>query len=99
MIVILAVIFRFTLRRSIVEQARKQADRGLLGKMEGHGAMDMSVSGGSFFRRLFSGRAFTSISHYFFMNVYSLWADFAPRIPDCRRSVRGYRIQCGPRSS
>jgi len=55
MIVILAVIFRFTLRRSIVEQARKQTDRGLLGKMEGHGAMDMSVSGGSFFRRLFSG--------------------------------------------
>ena len=75
MIVILAVIFRFTLRRSIVEQARKQADRGLLGKMEGHGAMDMSVSGGSFFRRLFSGRAVTSISHYFFMNVYGLWTD------------------------
>ena len=75
MILILAVIFRFTLRRSIVEQARKQADRGLLGRMEGHGAMDMSVSGGSFMRRLFSARAFTSISHYFFMNVYGLWTD------------------------
>ena len=75
MILILAVIFRFTLRRSIVDQARKQADRGLLGKMEGHGAMDMSVSGGSFLRRLFSARAFTSISHYFVMNVYGLWTD------------------------
>jgi len=75
MIVLLAVIFRFTLRRTMVEQARHQAERGLLGRMEGHGAMDMSVTGGSFLRRLFSLRAFTSISHYFFMNVSSLWTD------------------------
>jgi uncharacterized membrane protein YraQ (UPF0718 family) len=75
MIVLLAVIFRFTLRRTMVEQARRQAERGLLGRMEGHGAMDMSVAGGSFLRRLFSLRAFTSISHYFFMNVSSLWTD------------------------
>jgi uncharacterized protein len=75
MIVLLALILRFTLRRSMVEQARRQADRGLPGRMEGHGAMDMSVSGGSFLRRLFSARAFTSVSHYFFMNVYSLWVD------------------------
>jgi uncharacterized membrane protein YraQ (UPF0718 family) len=75
MIVLLAVIFRFTLRRTMVEQARRQAERGLLGRMEGHGAMDMSVTGDSFLRRLFSPRAFTSISHYFFMNVSSLWTD------------------------
>lgn len=75
MIVLLAVILRFTLRRSLVEQARRQADRGLPGRMEGHGAMDMSVSGGSFLRRLFSARAFTSVSHYFFMSVSSLWLD------------------------
>jgi uncharacterized protein len=75
MIVLLAVIFRFTLRRTMVEQARNQAERGLRGRMEGHGAMDMSVTGGSFLRRLFSPRAFTSISHYFFMNVSSLWTD------------------------
>ncbi|MHB8488523.1 MAG: permease [Candidatus Dormibacteria bacterium] len=77
MIVLLAVIFRLTLRRSLVDQARRQADRGLLGKMEGHGAMDMSVSGGPFVRRLFSARALTSISHYFFMNVFGLWTDLA----------------------
>ncbi len=75
MIVLLAVIFRFTLRRSMAERARRQADRGLPGRMEGHGAMDMSVTGGPLLRRLFSPRAFTSISHYFFMNVYSLWTD------------------------
>jgi uncharacterized membrane protein YraQ (UPF0718 family) len=75
MVVLLAVIFRLTLRRSLVDQARAQAERGLLGKMEGHGAMDMSVTDGPFLRRLFSPRAYTSISHYFFMNIYSLWFD------------------------
>ncbi|HWF57647.1 MAG TPA: permease [Candidatus Dormibacteraeota bacterium] len=75
MIVLLAVAFRFTLRWSLVEQARRQADRGLLGRMEGHGAMDMSVTDGPFLRRLLSPRALTSISHYFFMNIYSLWTD------------------------
>jgi uncharacterized protein len=75
MIVLLAIMFRLTLRRSMVEAARRQADRGLPGRMEGHGAMDMSVTGGPFLRRLFSPRAFTSISHYFFMNIYSLWID------------------------
>src|SRR5438067_6239325 len=54
MIVILAVVFRLTLRRSLVESARRQAERGLVGRMEGHGAMDMSVSDGPFFQRLFS---------------------------------------------
>jgi uncharacterized membrane protein YraQ (UPF0718 family) len=75
MIVLLAIAFRLTLRRRLVDQAHRQADRGLLGRMEGHGSMDMSVTGGPFLQRLFSPRALTSISHYFFMNVYSLWTD------------------------
>jgi len=75
MVVLLAIAFRLTLRRSLVDEARQQAEQGLLGRMEGHGAMDMSVSGGSFLSRLFSGRALTAISHYFFMNIYSLWFD------------------------
>jgi uncharacterized membrane protein YraQ (UPF0718 family) len=77
MVALLAVIFRLTLRRSLVERAQDQAERGLLGRMEGHAAMDMSVSGGPFLRRLLSDRALTSISHYFFMSVYSLWSDLA----------------------
>jgi uncharacterized membrane protein YraQ (UPF0718 family)/YHS domain-containing protein len=75
MIALLAVIFRLTLRPGLVGAARDQAERGLTGRMEGHGAMDMSITDGSFMRRLFSGRAFTAISHYFFMNAYSLWSD------------------------
>jgi uncharacterized membrane protein YraQ (UPF0718 family) len=75
MIVILAVIFHLTLSPRLTDEAREQADRGLLGRMEGHAGMDMSVPDGPFLRRLFSPRAFTSISQYFFTNVYSLWID------------------------
>ncbi|HEY0492657.1 MAG TPA: permease [Candidatus Dormibacteraeota bacterium] len=75
MIVILAFIFRLTLRRQLVEEAKSQADRGLLGKMEGHGGMDMSVSGGSFLTRLLSGPGLTAVSHYFWMDVTALWLD------------------------
>src|SRR6059036_706997 len=72
MIVLLAFAFRLTLRRRLVEGARSQAEKGRVGKMEGHAAMDMSVTEGPFLRRLFSGRAFTAISHYFVMDIYSI---------------------------
>ena len=75
MIILLAFAFRLTLRRRLVEEARAQAEKGLVGKMEGHAAMDMSVTEGPFFRRLFSGRAFSAISHYFVMDIYSIWVD------------------------
>jgi YHS domain-containing protein len=45
--------------------------------MEGHGDMDMSITEGPFLSRLFSARAFTAISHYFYMDVYSLYLDLA----------------------
>src|SRR5256712_315537 len=75
MIVLLAFAFRLTLRRRLVEEANAQSERGLVGRMEGHAAMDMSVTEGPFFKRLFSGRAFTAISHYFVMDIYSIWVD------------------------
>ena len=77
MVALLAAVLKYTLRRQLVEKARLQADRGLLGRMEGHGDMDMSVTGGTFLGRLFSGRAFTSIAHYFWMDIVSLWQDLA----------------------
>ena len=75
MIVLLAFAFRLTLRRRLVEEARAQAEKGLVGRMEGHAAMDMSVTEGPFLKRLFSGRAFTAISQYFVMDIYSIWVD------------------------
>ncbi|TMF55562.1 MAG: permease, partial [Chloroflexi bacterium] len=64
MVVLLAILFRLTLSRRLVDRARRQAERGIAGRMEGHGEMDMSITDGSFLRRLLSGRALTSISHY-----------------------------------
>jgi uncharacterized protein len=75
MVVILAIVFKVTLSNRLVSAARAQAERGLPGRMEGHGAMDMSVTDGPLMRRAFSGQALTSIAHYFFMNIYSLWTD------------------------
>jgi uncharacterized membrane protein YraQ (UPF0718 family) len=75
MVVLLALIFRVTLSRRLVDAARAQAEKGLYGRMEGHAAMDMSVTDGPVLRRLVSPRARTSIAHYFFMNIYSLWTD------------------------
>jgi uncharacterized membrane protein YraQ (UPF0718 family) len=75
MVVLLALLFRVTLTRGLVDSARLQADRGIPGKMEGHGTMDMSVTDGPLLRRIVSPQAMTSVSHYFFMNVYGLWWD------------------------
>src|SRR5579859_6054998 len=43
MIVLMAVLFRLTLRERLLREAREQADRGIAGSMEGHAAMDMSI--------------------------------------------------------
>ena len=75
MVVLLAVLFRLTLTQRLSDSARRQADRGLIGKMEGHGAMDMAVTEGPLLARVLSPQALTSMSHYFFMNLYSLWWD------------------------
>jgi uncharacterized membrane protein YraQ (UPF0718 family) len=77
MIAFLALVFRLTLKPRLVEEARAQADRGLVGAMEGHAAMDMSVTGGSILYRLTSARGFTAISHYYVMDWASIWKDIA----------------------
>src|SRR5437870_1369779 len=65
MVGVMAFLFRRLVKSHMVEEARQQADRGLAGSMEGHAAMDMSVTGGSLWQRLFSSRGFTAVSaHY-----------------------------------
>ena len=76
MAVILWILFKLTLRRRMIDQAKHQAERGIVGStMEGHGSMDMSITEGPVVKRLFSARAFTAISHYFYMDIYSLYFD------------------------
>ncbi|WP_433601418.1 permease [Nocardia sp. CA-135953] len=76
MIVLLAVLFRLFVRSKLVEEARRQADRGLAGSMEGHAAMDMAVvAEGSFMRRLLSRPGLTAVSHVFVMEWAAILRD------------------------
>ena len=77
MIAFIVLFLRLTLKPVVIEGARKQAERGLEGKMEGHAAMDMSLHTGSFWQKLSSAKGITATSHYFWMNWYSLWPDLA----------------------
>jgi uncharacterized protein len=71
MIVVLAVLFRLLLSDRLVREARRQADRGIAGSMEGHAAMDMSMREGT----LFSGDGFTAVSHVFVMEWAAILRD------------------------
>jgi uncharacterized protein len=77
MVIFIAIIFRLTLTPKLVQMAKAQAEKGLMGRMEGHAAMDMSVSEGTFFSRLLSAKGFTAVSNYFVMDWASVWVDIA----------------------
>lgn len=75
MVVFIGIIFRLTLKPRLVERAKAQAEKNLVGRMEGHAAMDMSVQGGSFWSKLFSRAGFTAVSNFFVMDWASVWLD------------------------
>ena len=76
MIVVLATAFRLFLREKLLRDARQQAEVGRPGSMEGHAAMDMSVSGdGSFWRRLLSRDGYTAVAHVFVMEWAAILRD------------------------
>jgi uncharacterized membrane protein YraQ (UPF0718 family) len=76
MIAVIALIFRVFLRRRLVDDALAQANRGIAGSMEGHAAMDMSITeSGSLLRRLFSSTGLTSVSHIFVMEWLAVLRD------------------------
>jgi len=77
MVVFVALLFRIFLSRKLVAEARTQADKGLKGKMEGHAEMDMSVTEGTFWKRIRSKEGFTATSHYFVMDWLAVWKDIA----------------------
>jgi len=76
MIILLALAFRAFVPEQLIDEARAQASRGMAGRMEGHAAMDMSVTGdGPFWRRLLSPGGFTATSHLYVMNWWSVLFD------------------------
>ena len=78
MIILVGVTFKIFVREDLVEGARRQAERGLAGSMEGHAAMDMSISsGGGFWQRLLSRDGYTAVSHVFVMEWAAVIRDLA----------------------
>jgi hypothetical protein len=76
MIAVMALLFRAFLPAKLLAKAKEQAEKGIAGRMEGHAAMDMSVTeGGSIWQRAFSAKGVTAISHYFVMDWASVWLD------------------------
>jgi uncharacterized protein len=76
MVSLLVLLFRRLLRPSLLEEAKQQAERGVVGRMEGHAEMDMSITeGGSLWQRITSQQGLTAISHYFVMDWAAVWLD------------------------
>jgi hypothetical protein len=86
MVIILVILFRKFLSRQLLAQAREQADRGVLGRMEGHADMDMSVTQGPILARVFSAKGIMAISHYFVMDWALGMAGYRRRSTPRRRS-------------
>src|SRR6478609_9530001 len=78
MVVILAIVFRRFLKRRLVDEAREQANRGLVGSMEGHAEMDMSADApGTWWQRLRTPQGFTATADYFVMDWAAIGRDIA----------------------
>src|SRR5215813_1840733 len=54
MIAILVLLFKVFLTPRLIDAARRQAEKGLKGIMEGHAEMDMAVTEGPLLKRIFS---------------------------------------------
>jgi uncharacterized protein len=78
MIVLIAIVFRLFLRRNLVAEAAKQAEKGLHGSMEGHAEMDMSAQApGTWWQRLRTPAGFTATADYFVMDWAAIVRDIA----------------------
>lgn len=78
MVALLTVVLHAVMTPQRIAEAKRQADRGLSGRMEGHAEMDMSVGGeGSMLARIASPKGFTAISHYFVMDWAMICIDIA----------------------
>lgn len=75
MIAFIVLAFRSFLRPPMVAAARRQAERGMKGAMEGHAEMAAMEKSGTLLERVTSRAGLTSISHYFVMNWQMLWKD------------------------
>jgi uncharacterized protein len=77
MVALMAFLFRRLLSPELVEQARREANLGRHGSMEGHAEMDIIVTEGLLWQRISSSKGFTATSQYFVMDWAAVWKDIA----------------------
>jgi uncharacterized membrane protein YraQ (UPF0718 family) len=82
MIAMLVVLLRLFLSPRLREEARRQADCGRQGRMEGHAGMDMSLDDSpkdgrkaALWQELISAEGRTAVSHVFVMELAAVWSD------------------------
>jgi uncharacterized protein len=75
MIIVIAILFKMLLPRSMKRAAVEQAKRSVAGRMEGHAAMSMDDTEGTSNSGLFSRGRWVAISHSYIMTWSMLWRD------------------------
>src|SRR3954471_17075986 len=76
MVMVLVLLFRRFRTRPLLEEAKRHAEEGVPGRMEGHAEMDMGVADARpLWQRLISKEGLTATSHYFVMDWASVWLD------------------------
>lgn len=75
LVAIMAILFRKFVSDQLIKEATLKADRNVMGKMEGHALMDMSITDGPLFKKIFSSKGVTAISHNFIMEWAAIWKD------------------------
>ena len=94
MIVPRALLMNVFVGRRPVDGAREQAERGLLGLMEGHAAMHMAAKGETWLARLRLPGA-TAISNIFVMERAAVLGDIVLGLLLAGCSLRGCRLHSG----
>jgi uncharacterized protein len=78
MIAVMAITMRYAIRQGDIASARRQANLAVAGSMEGHAAMDMSITEtGGVWRRLRSPGGLRSVSENFVMESAAVARDIA----------------------
>lgn len=75
LVAIMSVLFKTFVQKKQIATAVEHANAGILGKMEGHAAMDMALTEGPILQRIFSKKGITVISHFFIMDWLAIWKD------------------------
>ncbi len=105
MVAVMVLLFRAFLRPGLLKSALEQAQKGIRGRMEGHVAMDMSVTEGPLVQRIFSDKGKTAIKAAAMVPLFKeqrRWSEpgieYLELAPGCKRLMSNRRAGCAEAS-